>query len=188
MRRSELLGLTWGNVDFIFSQIQVTQSLHQVKDGSFIFTEPKTTMSRRTIALPPSAYLVLSEYREQRDTEALLLGKAITDGDLVFSTINRTPIRPNTVTRAWSILAKKAGVKAIRFHDARHTHASIMLKQGIHPKVVQERLGNASITMTLDTYSHGASGIQEAAAKRFDDVFSKAICREFVETPSQKAP
>jgi len=85
-------------------------------------------------------------------------------------------------------MAAKAGVKAIRFHDARHTHASIMLKQGIHPKVVQERLGHASITMTLDTYSHVAPGIQEAAAKRFDDVFSKAIYRELAETPPQKAP
>lgn len=188
MRRSELLGLTWGNVDFLFSQIQVTQSLHQVRDGSFILTEPKTVKSRRTIALPPSAFLVLNEHRKEKETEALLLGKAITDDDLVFSTINRTPIRPNTVTRAWATMAAKAGVKVIRFHDARHTHASIMLKQGIHPKVVQERLGHASIAMTLDTYSHVTPGIQEAAAKRFDDVFSKAICREFVETPPQKAP
>ena len=138
--------------------------------------------------MPPSAYLVLNEYRKQRDAEALLLGKAITDDDLVFSTINRTPIRPNTVTEAWKRLAAQAGVKIIRLHDARHTHASLMLKQGIHPKVVQERLGHSSIQMTLDTYSHVAPGIQEAAAKRFDDVFSKTICREFVETPPQEAP
>ena len=121
------------------------------------------------------------------ETEALLKGNALTDNDLVFGTINRTPIRPNTVTCAWAALAAKAGVKVIRFHDARHTHASIMLKQGIHPKIVQERLGHASIQMTLDTYSHVVPGLQEAAAKRFDDIFSKAICREFVETPSEKA-
>ena len=67
------------------------------------------------------------------------------------------------------MLATKAGVKVIRFHDARHSHASLMLKQGIHPKIVQERLGHASIQMTLDTCSHVAPGLQEAAANGFDD-------------------
>lgn len=74
----------------------------------------------------------------------------------------------------WSLTpAAKAGVKAIRLHDARHTHASLMLKQGIHPKVVQERLGHSTISITLDTYSHVAPGLQEAAAKRFDDLLNK---------------
>jgi len=72
------------------------------------------------------------------------------------------------------MLAAKAGVKVIRLHDARHTHASLMLKQGIHPKVVQERLGHASIQMTLDTYSHVAPGIQEAAAESFDNLLNKS--------------
>ena len=80
------------------------------------------------------------------------------------------PLRPNTVTRTWTIIAARAGLKIIRLHDARHTHASLMLKQGVHPKVVQERLGHSTISITLDTYSHVAPGIQEAAAKRFDDV------------------
>ena len=70
------------------------------------------------------------------------------------------------------MLATHAGLKVIRLHDARHTHASIMLKQGIHPKIVQERLGHASIQMTLDTYSHVAPGLQEAAANRFDELVS----------------
>jgi integrase len=69
-------------------------------------------------------------------------------------------------------VAARACVKVIRFHDARHTHASLMLKQDIHPKVVQERLGHATIAVTLDTYSHVVLGLQEAAAKRFDDLFS----------------
>ena len=99
-----------------------------------------------------------------------MLGIPSTDSDLVFSTLEGKPLRPNTITRAWTMLAAHAGVKAIRLHDARHTHASIMLKQGIHPKIVQERLGHASIQMTLDTYSHVAPGLQEAAANRFDDL------------------
>ena len=101
-----------------------------------------------------------------------MLGIPLTVDDLVFSQFDGKPLRPNTVSRAWTILAARAGLKVIRFHDARHTHASIMLKQGIHPKIVQERLGHATIAITLDTYSHVAPGLQEAAAKRFDEAFS----------------
>ena len=73
-------------------------------------------------------------------------------------------------THAWSKLVNHIGLKAIRFHDARHTHASIILKQGVYPKIVQERLGHSSIQITLDTYSHVAPGLQEAVANRFDDI------------------
>jgi len=102
--------------------------------------------------------------------DAMLLGTTLTDEALVFSTIEGKPLRPNTITRAWTNLTVRAGVKRIRLHDARHTHASLMLKQGIHPKIVQERLGHSSIQITLDTYSHVAPGLQEAAAQRFDDL------------------
>ena len=72
--------------------------------------------------------------------------------------------------KAWAKLANRVGLKGIRLHDTRHTHASLMLKQGVHPKIVQERLGHASIQITLDTYSHVAPGLQQAAANRFDDI------------------
>jgi integrase len=166
-RRSELLALRWQDIDFIYGQISINRSLHHVK-GAYIFTQPKTDKSRRTIALPPSAFLVLSEYRKVKEAECLMLGTSLKDSDMVFSILGK-PLRPNTVTRAWGMLAAKAGVKVIRLHDARHTHASLMLKQGIHPKIVQERLGHSTIAITLDTYSHVAPGLQEAAAKRFDD-------------------
>ena len=92
--------------------------------------------------------------------------------DLIFSTIYGNPIHPNIITIAWSRLAKRVGLSGIRLHDARHTHASLMLKQGIHPKIVQERLGHSSIQITLDTYSHVVPGLQEAAANRFDEVLT----------------
>ena len=182
MRRSELLGIKWSDVDFIFSQIYVNRSLHHLKDGSYIFTEPKSARSRRTIALPPSAVLVLKEHWERQKLERAMLGISLTDDDLVFSQFDGKPLRPNTVTRAWTMLAARAGVKVIRLHDARHTHASLMLKQGIHPKVVQERLGHASIQMTLDTYSHVVPGLQEAAAIRFDDMLNHKARNEAVES------
>lgn len=168
MRRSELLALRWGDIDFIYGQIYVNRSLHQLKDGSYVFTQPKTAKSRRTIALPPSAFMVLDAYRKAKEVEYKMLGTELKDSDLVFSMLGK-PLRPNSVSRAWGNLAVRAGVKRIRLHDARHTHASLMLKQGIHPKVVQERLGHSTISVTLDTYSHVAPGLQEAAAKRFDD-------------------
>ena len=102
-------------------------------------------------------------------TERLLDGSLLKDSDLVFSKSDGSPIRPNTITRAWSDLAKKCGILASRLHDARHSHASIMLKAGVHPRIVQERLGHSTIAITLDIYSHVFPGLQEAAAKRFDD-------------------
>ena len=80
------------------------------------------------------------------------------------------PFLPDSVTQAWRNLTKRAGLNGIRLHDARHTHASLMLKAGTHPKTVQERLGHASIQITLDTYSHVAPGLQEAAAASFDKI------------------
>jgi integrase len=89
---------------------------------------------------------------------------------LIFSQPDGAPLLPDSITHAWVKLARSVGLQGIRLHDARHTHASLLLKQGVHPKVVQERLGHASIAITLDTYSHVAPGLQEAASKRFEEV------------------
>lgn len=178
MRRSELLALCWQDIDL--TQIPVNRSLHHLKDGSYIFTEPKSAKSRRTIALSPSAVLLLQEHKEKQRLEHDLLGMPLTDNALVFSTLEGTPLHPNTVTCAWATMAARAGVKVIRFHDARHTHASLMLKQGIHLKIVQERLGHASIQMTLDAYSHIAPGLQQAAAEGFDRLFKPKSENELV--------
>jgi integrase len=172
MRRSELLALSWKDVDFIFGQISVNRGLHHLKDGSYIFTEPKPAKSRRTIALPPSAIQVLREHRESQESTRAMLGTPLKEDDLVFGTLEGKPLRPNTVTRAWEMLAAKCGIKVIRLHDARHTHASLMLKKGIHPKIVQERLGHSSIEITLDIYSHVTPGLQQAAASLFDQMLT----------------
>ena len=172
MRRSELLALRWQDVDFIFSQVYVSRSLHVLKGGKVVFKSPKTASGRRTVALPPSAILLLEEHKEKQALDRAMLGIPLKDDDLVFSHLEGKPLLPNTVTHAWIKLVRRTGLKCIRLHDARHTHASLMLKQGTHPKIVQERLGHASIQITLDTYSHVAPGLQEAAATRFDESFS----------------
>ena len=102
-----------------------------------------------------------------------MLDITLQDSDLVFSQYDGKPLLPDSVTQAWRNVVKRAGLKGIRMHDARHTHASIMLKAGIHPKIVQERLGHATIGVTLDTYSHVTPGLQQADAEPFDDITIK---------------
>ena len=124
------------------------------------------------IDLTPSNAIVLREHREKQQLDRAMLGVSLKDDDLIFSDIEGKPLLPNTVTHNWIKLVRRTGLKPIRLHDARHSHASLMLKLGTHPKIVQERLGHASIQVTLDTYSHVAPGLQEAAAARFDQAFT----------------
>ena len=172
MRRCELLGLSWRHIDLLCCQINIERGLHWTKEKGYVFTQPKSKKSKRTIALPPSLALLLKEHKEKQECARLLAGSTLSEDDLVFGRPDGSPLFPNSVSRAWDLLVRKIGIKAIRFHDARHTHATLMLKQGVHPKVVQERLGHASIQTTLDTYSHVAPGLQEAAAVGFDEVMS----------------
>ncbi|MDG7041497.1 MAG: site-specific integrase [Nitrososphaerota archaeon] len=101
MRRSELLGLRWEDVDLDFLQIRVVRGLHQLRDGSYVFTEPKSAKSRRTIALTPSNASLLREYLEKRKQQCAMLGTQLTDDSLVFCHLDGKPLRPNTVTRAF---------------------------------------------------------------------------------------
>jgi integrase len=170
MRRSELLALRWSDVDLLLCQVYVNRTLHHLRNGDIVFRPPKSVRSRRVIALPPSVVLVLKEHREKQKLDRHMLGVPLKDDDLVFCNYSGKPLLPGTVSHAWTKLVAKIGLNGVRLHDTRHSHASIMLKAGTHPKIVQERLGHASIQTTLDTYSHVAPGLQEAAAKRFDEV------------------
>ena len=181
MRRSELLALKWSDADLLLCQLSVNRTIHQLHSGDIIFRQPKTDKGRRLIALSPSTAILLREHRAQQELVRQMLGKSLTDDDLVFCQPDGSPLLPDSITRAWHNLAHRCGLDGIRLHDARHTHASLMLKQGIHPKIVQERLGHASIQITLDTYSHVAPGLQEAAALKFDEVFASRHENEDVE-------
>jgi integrase len=172
MRRSELLALRWSDIDLLLCQIYVTRTLHHLRDGDIVFRAPKTAKGRRMIALSPSAVSILIEHKEKQKLDRAMLGIPLKDDDLVFSDLEGRPLLPDTVTHAWIKLVRRIGLKGIRLHDARHSHASLMLKAGTHPKIVQERLGHASIQITLDTYSHVAPGLQEAAAESFDKLLS----------------
>ena len=172
LRRSELLALRWCDVDLLLGRVHVTRSLHQLGGGEIVIRSPKSERSRRVVSLPPSAGEVLREHRAGQARQCTELRNELKGDDLVFSSLDGKPLRPDTVTHAWVKLVRRIGLDGTRLHDARHTHASLMLKQGVHPKIVQERLGHASIQLTLDTYSHVAPGLQEAAAAGFDKMIS----------------
>ena len=176
MRRNEALALRRQDVDLLLCQLSITRSmqyLHSVPIKDRVtFKQPKTQKSRRLIALSPSTVAVLTEHYEAQKKQRKALGfkNKIAESALVFSHYNGSPLLPDSVTHAWVKLAKRCGLTGVRLHDARHTHASLLLKQGVHPKIVQERLGHAGIAITLDLYSHVSPGLQQAAANKFDEI------------------
>jgi integrase len=158
MRGSELLALRWSDIDLLGMQISITRSIHQLYDRSFVIRQPKTAKGRRVIAIPPSAALALGEYREKRKAQKkLLLKETIKEkdlenklyDDLVFSEVDSKPMLPDSVSHAWVKLANKLGLKGIHLHSARHSFAAVMLKQNIHPAIVQQMLGHASSKQLL---------------------------------------
>jgi integrase len=172
MRRSELLALRWCDLDLLQCEASVARSLHVLKGGQVVIRQPKSKKGKRTVALDPDTTKILREHQEKQRLERAMLGATLKDDDLVFSDIEGKPLLPNSVTHAWIKLVRRTGIKPIRLHDARHSHASILLRQNVHPKIVQERLGHASIQITLDIYSHVAPGLQKAAAERFAQAFT----------------
>ena len=145
LRRSEILGLRWKDVDLLGSSLSVTQSLHQLMDRSIVFEAPKTAKGRRMVALSPVAVISLRTHKERRQAECLMLGISFRQEGLVFCHPDSSPFLPNTLTHAFRKILNKAGLSGVRLHDLRHTHATLMLRQGVHPKIVSERLGHATV-------------------------------------------
>ena len=172
MRRSELLALRWKDLDLDLATLSVVRVVHHLREGDTVYQEPKTAKGKRLVALSPSAALALRAHRERQEGERYILGLSLTTEDLVFSHPDGSPLLPNTVTHAFIKIARRAGLGGIRLHDLRHTHATLMLKQGVHPKIVSERLGYATVGITLDRYSHVVPGLQESAALRFDEALA----------------
>jgi len=174
LRRGEALALKWKNVDMglaslgVQAYLSVTRSLSKVAGKTYI-REPKTSSGRRRVALPPSLTLVLQQHRLKQQELFALLGKTFTDEDYVFCHHDGTPLDPSTVSHSFSHALRKAGLLPMPLHGLRHSHATLLLQAGTHPRVVMERLGHSSIRVTLDTYSHVVGGLQESAAQRFDD-------------------
>jgi len=170
LRRSEILALRWQHVDLELCTLAVVDSLHQLHNGEFDIRPPKSKRGKRLVALSPSLAILLREHKAEQEALRNQLGLSpLQQNDLVFSQPDGSFIRPDSVTSKFRKVAKSVGLENLRFHDLRHTHATLMLQQGVHPKIVSERLGHSSIALTLDTYSHVLPGLQEAAAKAFDE-------------------
>jgi integrase len=162
MREGELLGLHWEDVDFFSNTIHIKHAVQQLRGKGLVLTEPKSEKSRRSLAVPAFAMDALWEYREKTGRIS----------GLVFQTSNGTPISPRNLVRHFKKMLNKAGLPNIRFHDLRHTAATLLLSQGVHPKVVQEMLGHSQINLTLDTYSHVLPDIQQEAAEKMNGILS----------------
>lgn len=165
MRRGELFGLRWSDIDLDNNSLSVNRTLVELA-GKFDVADPKSTKGRRRIDLPPSVVTTLREYRKR------MLGENQPASMWVFCDVRGGPLRAsNVVRRSFRPLLKRAGLPVIRFHDLRHTAATLMLSQGIHPKIVQERLGHSKIAVTLDIYSHVLPSMQRDVAEKLDRLF-----------------
>ena len=169
MRRGEVLGLRWQDIDFDNLVISVRQSLQEVKRVGLTFKEPKSGKSR-SITITRNLAKEFKKLYEQQLENKLLFGQVYYDLDLVFAQQNGKPIQPTEMARNYRKVVENSGLPYIRFHDLRHTHATLMLQKGVHPKVVSERLGHSTICITMDTYTHVLPNMQKEAALQFEQL------------------
>ena len=174
MRRGELLGLKWSDIDLENAMVSVQRTLTRTDNGKRVaLGEPKTKKSRRTIRLTEAAVEALRGHLQRQLREIEVLGDRYADEGLVFTTEVGTLINPSNLRqRSLAPLLKKAGLPHIRFHDLRHTCATLLFQSNVHPKFVQELLGHATIAITLDTYSHVMPGMGDATARAMQEALS----------------
>lgn len=176
MRPEEYLGLQWKDVDTDRGTVTVRRALVWREKGGWYFGEPKTARSRRSIPLPVSIVRALGEHHRKQGEERLKSGPDYQQHDLVFATPEGGPLAPRNLKRRHfrPILERAKLPPDFRLYDLRHSCATLLLAAGEHPKVVSERLGHATVTLTLDVYSHVLPTMQEAATERLEKMlFSK---------------
>jgi integrase len=169
MRQGELLALRWRDVDLAGGSLRVTSSIQYVRGQGLRLSSPKTRRSRRQVMLSKAAVEALSRRLHAQGRERARQSERWQDGDFVFASRHGQPIYATNVVNRWfPKLLREAGLPRIRFHDLRHTAATLLLGQGVHPKIVSEMLGHTSIGITLDLYSHATPTIQKEATAAFD--------------------
>jgi integrase len=173
MRRGEILALRWSDLDEDYTTARVKRTLEVACGQGLVFEDPKTPKSRRAVALP--AFLVphLQRHRVAQAARRKAAGARWREQGLVVDRGDGTPWNPDRFSSAWPWFLHASKLPHVRFHDLRHGHATLMLMQGVHPKIVSERLGHSSIGITLDTYSHVLPSMQGEAVKAFDLLFER---------------
>jgi integrase len=170
LRMGESLGLKWSDIDLDAGTLRVHRQLQRIREGGgLVFSEPKNA-SRRTIDLPQKAVEALWSHRKRQIEEQLRGGAKWQDHGLVFASSKGTPMdAQNIVNRYFKPLLKRAGLPDIRWHDLRHTYATLLLARGTHPTYVQKSLGHASVQLTLDRYSHWMPSMGRNTAQGIDE-------------------
>lgn len=167
LRRGEALGLRWEDIDLDEGVLRVGQTL-QRSSGGLRLVPPKTPRSARSLPLPEVCRSALRGHRARQGQERLTAGKAWEEWGLVFTTARGTPLDPTDVSKGFARLCDQAGIRRIRLHDLRHTCATILLAQGVPPRVVMEILGHSTIHVTMNIYGHVVLDSQREAAQRMD--------------------
>ena len=170
MRRGEILGLKWDNINFEKNILVVKNNL-QLFNGTIKLTVPKTDKSARTIALLPSTIKILKEHKKNQLKQKLLHSSEYNDENFVCCWEDGRPIRPDYITQTFKKIIRHGNFLDVSFHDLRHTHATLQLLKGVNPKIVSERLGHSRINMTLDTYSHVLPEMQQQAVEKLAEIF-----------------
>jgi len=171
MRRGELLALRWNDIDFEKGVVHVQRTMSYIYGYGYKESEPKTRSSRRVIVLPEVATEALKVHREYQGQARIKAGEKWQEQGIVFCNIYGGFFNPSAVVAKFKVLLKDAGLPDMRFHDLRHSAATILLIAGVHSKVVQERLGHSTILTTLNVYSHVLPSMQQDAADKIDDLF-----------------
>lgn len=173
MRREELLALRWSDVDLETGECRVVRALQEVP-GHVSFKAPKTNKGRRAVLLPRLVLTALKAHRAVQNEQKLLLGSGYQDQDLILARADGSPWPPSQFSSEFARLVRKKGIR-ITFHGLRHSHASQLLRQGVPVKVVSERLGHATTSITMDIYAHTLPNMQAEAVAKIDAALGKAI-------------
>jgi integrase len=178
MRQSELLALRWQDIDLIGAELSVSRAMHRMSTGEFIFRGTKTSSSKRSLALSPKTCIILRHHLDSQIELCGKLGVTFIRDRLIFCQGDGTPLKPATIRQSWKRLTGRLGIENINFHALRHSHATLLLREGISPKVISERLGHANITTTLNIYAHVTPGMQRQAVETLDRILEKRIAKE----------
>jgi integrase len=170
LRLGEIIGLRWQDVDLNAGTLTVNQTIYRVRGKGVIAAAPKTERSRRTLHLPESVVSALRSHRARQLQERLAAGRDWKDTGLVFASRVGTPVDQRNLFRAFKALLAKAGLPDVRFHDLRHSAASLLLAQGVPMRAVMELLGHSSISTTADIYSHVMPAMMREVADKMDAI------------------
>ena len=172
LRRGEIGGLRWQDIDLVAGTLRVTHSLERITEKGLQLGDPKSAKAQRLLRLPQVCVSALARQQEKQRIAREWCGAAWKQTDFVFTTSVGTPMQPEMITRDFKAVIAASGLPDMRLHDLRHSCATLLLAQGVHPKLVQETLGHSTYQLTMDTYSHMIPQLRNEVADRMDEILS----------------